>query len=134
MDEAAVVAPDRCRRCGAPFLSTKGTPPESPLTPPSGGVAAAGLPQAERQRWRTSGIPSSPARVEPTNSVAERALRPAVLWRKRILRADSEAGSRFAERLLRVVAPCRQQGRRVLTSLAAAEEAVLGSMPAPHCA
>jgi transposase len=45
--------------------------------------------------------------VEPTNNVAERALRPAVLWRKGSFGSNSEAGSRFAERLLSVVATCR---------------------------
>ena len=52
--------------------------------------------------------------VEPTNNVAERALRPAVLWRRGNFGSDSEAGSRFAERLLTVAATCRQQGRRLL--------------------
>ena len=33
--------------------------------------------------------------VEPTNNVSERALRPAVLWRKGSLGSASEAGSRF---------------------------------------
>src|SRR5262249_47824419 len=46
--------------------------------------------------------------VEPTNNVAERALRPAVLWRKGSFGSDSKAGSRFAEELLTVVATCRQ--------------------------
>jgi transposase len=46
--------------------------------------------------------------VEPTNNAAERALRPAVLWRKGSFGPDREAGSRFAERLLTVVASCRQ--------------------------
>jgi transposase len=69
--------------------------------------------------------------VEPTNNVAERALRPAVLWRKGSFGADSEAGSRFAERLLTVAATCRQQGRRLLTFLVEAGEAVLGGMPTP---
>ena len=32
----------------------------------------------------------------PTNTVAERALRPAVLWRKGSFGSDSEAGCRFA--------------------------------------
>ncbi len=41
--------------------------------------------------------------VEPTNNVSERALRPAVLWRKGSFGSDSEGGSRFAERLLIVV-------------------------------
>lgn len=57
--------------------------------------------------------------VEPTNNTAERALRHAVLWRKSSGGTDSEAGSRFAERLLSVVATCRQQGRHVLTTLCA---------------
>src|SRR5262249_61772080 len=55
--------------------------------------------------------------VEPTNNASERALRPAVLWRKGSFGADSEAGSRFAERLLTVVATCRQQGRPLLDFL-----------------
>lgn len=55
--------------------------------------------------------------VEPTNNAAERALRHAVLWRKCSGGTDSEAGSRFVEHLLSVVATCRQQGRNVLTTL-----------------
>src|SRR5205814_2404881 len=38
--------------------------------------------------------------VEPTNNVAERALRPAVLWRKGSFGSDSEAGGGLARRLL----------------------------------
>ena len=68
--------------------------------------------------------------VEPTNNVSERALRPAVLWRKGSFGSDSEAGTRFAERLLTVVATCRQQGRRLLDFLVATNEAALrGSQP-----
>ena len=40
------------------------------------------------------------AGVEPTNNSAERAIRPAVLWRKGSFGTDSEAGSRFVERIL----------------------------------
>jgi transposase len=69
--------------------------------------------------------------VEPTNNVAERALRPGVLWRKGSFGSDSEAGSRFAERLLTVAATCRQQGRRLLDILVAAGEAVLQGTAAP---
>ena len=69
--------------------------------------------------------------VEPTNNVSERALRPAVLWRKGCFGSDSEAGSRFAERLLTVVASCRQQGRRLLDLLVAAGEAALQGTAAP---
>jgi transposase len=69
--------------------------------------------------------------VEPTNNVADRALRPAVLWRKGSFGSDSEAGGRFAERLLTVVASCRQQGRSVLDLLVAAGEAALQGTVAP---
>jgi transposase len=69
--------------------------------------------------------------VEPTNNVSERALRPAVLWRKGSFGSDSEAGSRFAERLLTVVATCRQQGRQLLDFLVAAGEAALHGTAAP---
>jgi transposase len=62
--------------------------------------------------------------VEPTNNGAERALRPAVLWRKGSFGSNS-AGSRFAERLLTVVTSCRQQGRPLLAFLVAAVEAAL---------
>jgi transposase len=68
--------------------------------------------------------------VEPTNNVSERALRPAVLWRKGSFGSDAEAGSRFAERLLTVAATCRQQGQPLLDFLAAVGEAVVvGSAP-----
>lgn len=74
------------------------------------------------------------ARVEgvaPTNNVAERALRPAVLWRKGSFGSDSRAGSRFAEGLLTVVASCRQQGRPLLDFLVAVGEAALQGTTAP---
>ena len=58
--------------------------------------------------------------VEPTNNAAERAIRPAVLWRKGCFGTDSERGSRFVERLLTVVASLKQQGRDLLDFLVAA--------------
>jgi transposase len=67
----------------------------------------------------------------PTNNVAERALRPAVLWRKGSFGSDSEAGCRFAERLLTVVASCHQQGRPLLAFLAATGEAALHGTAQP---
>jgi transposase len=63
--------------------------------------------------------------VEPTNNGAERALRPAVLWRKGSFGSESIAGSCFAERLLTVAATCRQQGRSLVHFLVAAGEAKL---------
>ena len=68
---------------------------------------------------------------EPTNNVAERALRPAVLWRKGSFGSDSDAGSRFAERLLTVVATCRRQGQHLLDFLVAASDAALRGIAAP---
>jgi transposase len=52
--------------------------------------------------------------VAPTNNVAERAMRHALIWRKISEGTDSTKGSRFVERMLTVVATCRQQGRNVL--------------------
>jgi transposase len=69
--------------------------------------------------------------IEPTNNGAERALRPAVLWRKGCFGSDSEAGSRFAERLLTVAATCRQQGRSLVDFLVAAGEAALQATAPP---
>jgi transposase len=69
--------------------------------------------------------------VEPTNNAVERALRPAALWREGSLGSDSEAGSRFAERLLTVVASCRQQGRPLLAFLVAAGDAAVRGSPPP---
>jgi hypothetical protein len=55
--------------------------------------------------------------VEPTNNSAERALRRAVLWRRKSFGTQSESGSRFVERILTVVMSLRQQGRDVLEYL-----------------
>ena len=57
--------------------------------------------------------------VEPTNNSAERALRRAVMRRRKSLGTKSETGSRFVERILRVMMSLRQQGRDVLEYLTA---------------
>jgi transposase len=69
--------------------------------------------------------------VEPTNNAAERALRPAVLWRKGCFGTRSEAGSRFVERMLSVSATCAQHDRHLLTFLTDAITAHWGGLPAP---
>ena len=51
--------------------------------------------------------------VEPTNNAAERALRPAVLWRKASQGTRSDLGSRYVATMLSVAATCKQQSRRV---------------------
>ena len=55
--------------------------------------------------------------VEPTNHAAERALRPAVIWRRTSFGAQSQAGSEFVARLLTVVTSLRAQRRDVLECL-----------------
>ena len=57
--------------------------------------------------------------VEPTNNAAERAIRPALLWRKGSFGTDSANGSRFVERILPAVTTLKQQGRNVLDYLTA---------------
>jgi transposase len=69
--------------------------------------------------------------LEPTNNVAERALRPPVLWRKGSFGTDSPAGSRFVERILTAVATVRQRGGRVLEYLASACASYRASRTAP---
>lgn len=69
--------------------------------------------------------------VEPTNNVAERAVRPAVLWRKGSFGTDSEKGSRFVERILTAVITLRMQKRNVLDYVTAACTARLYRRAAP---
>jgi transposase len=67
----------------------------------------------ERSLWSFVRV----AGVEPTNNAAERALRRAVLWRRRSFGTASQAGTRFVERILTAVTTLRQQGRDVLEYL-----------------
>jgi transposase len=69
--------------------------------------------------------------VEPTNNAAERALRPAVVWRKLCFGSQSEAGARYVERMLTVIATCKQQERHLLTFLTDAVEAHWAGTPPP---
>jgi transposase len=71
------------------------------------------------------------AGVEPTNNAAERALRPAVLRRKRSFGNHSVAGGVYVSRLLSVVQTLRVQKRSVLDYLQAALEAQRHGLPAP---
>ncbi|HEX9438651.1 MAG TPA: transposase, partial [Roseiflexaceae bacterium] len=69
--------------------------------------------------------------VEPTNNAAERALRPAVLWRKGCFGSRSAEGCRFVERMLSVRATCAQQGRGLFAFLTEAVRAAWAAAPAP---
>src|SRR5262249_15524287 len=75
--------------------------------------------RVEESLWtfaRVEGVP-------PTNNAAERAERHAVIWRRISGGTDSAEGSRFVERMLTVVATCRQHGRDVLDYLTSCFEA-----------
>src|SRR3954449_1081856 len=69
--------------------------------------------------------------VEPTNNHAERALRHGVIYRKLSGGTDSETGSRFVERMLSVLATCRQRSVDVLAYLTRCYRAHLDGRPAP---
>jgi transposase len=69
--------------------------------------------------------------VEPTNNAAERSIRPGVQRRKISFGTQSEAGSRFVESMMTVVATLKQQQRNVLAYLTAAHEAALRGEAAP---
>ncbi len=90
-------APDEGVRCACP--RTRGT--------------CAAIRRAEEGLWAFARTPG----VVPTNSAAERAERHAVIWRRISGGTDGARGSRFVERMLSVVATCRQQGRHVLDYL-----------------
>ena len=110
----------RCPRCGRLLRRGQASPDRR----------AAGLCRELTKWWPTLWTFSRVEGIEPTTNVVEPAPRPAVLWRKGSFGSDSEAGSRFVERLLTVVATCRQQGRQLLDFLVTAGEAALGGNPA----
>jgi len=72
--------------------------------------------------------------VEPTNNIAERSLRHAVIWRNGSFGTWSAEGSAFVSRILTVVTTLRQQGRHALDYVAAAcDSAVHTSAPTRCC-
>ncbi len=92
---------------------------------------AAGLCRALLRVWPALWTFAEVAGVEPTNNAAERALRPAVVWRKGSRGTRSDAGARFVERLLTVTATCKQHGRSVFASLTDVCAAAQRGAPAP---
>lgn len=69
--------------------------------------------------------------IELTNNAAERALRKAVLWRKGCFGNQSEAGLRYAERILSISATCQQQQVHPLDFVALSIAALRSGEPAP---
>ena len=69
--------------------------------------------------------------VEPTNNAAERALRPAVIYRKLSFGTQSVWGSRFLERLLTISEMYRLKNRNAYQILIVAMRAKFEARPAP---
>jgi len=68
--------------------------------------------------------------IQEWNNHAERCLHRAMLWRRRSFGTQSEAGSRFMERVLTTVTTLRQQKRDALDYLTAAcAAAIHGDKP-----
>lgn len=69
--------------------------------------------------------------VEPTNNAAERAIRPAVIWRRTSFGSQTQAGSTFVSRILTVVTSLKFQRRNILEFITAAVGAQRHGTPAP---
>ena len=69
--------------------------------------------------------------VEPTNDFAEQKIRPGVLWRNSSFGTQSEAGSRYVERIMTVVSTLKQQKRNLLDYLTQACQAANDGQLAP---
>ena len=69
--------------------------------------------------------------VEPTNNASERALRPAVIWRKLSVGTQSARGNRLVETILTVVETCRRESRNLFGYVRQAIEARFASRPTP---
>jgi hypothetical protein len=69
--------------------------------------------------------------IEPTNNTAERALRPAVIYRKLSFGTQSHSGSRYLERILTVTQTCHLQHRSPYQYLVSAMQASFAGLPAP---
>jgi len=77
--------------------------------------------------WTFTAVPD----IEPTNNIAERALRPAVLWRKGSFGTQCDPGSQFVARVLTVAATARQQAVPLLGYLTAVCVATQRLQPIP---
>lgn len=95
-------------------------------TPKAGGLCRALL-TLWPALWTFVTVPG----VEPTNNAAERAIRPAVLWRRGSFGSQSAAGAEFVARMLSVAATCRQQDRSLLAYLTAVCTAAQQGHPIP---
>ena len=82
----------------------------------------------EAALWRFAATPG----LEPTNNLAERMLRGAVIWRKKSFGSASQAGCRYVERMLSVTETLRLRGQAPLAYLASAVAAYRKGEPTPQ--
>jgi transposase len=71
------------------------------------------------------------AGLEPTNNLAERMLRPAVIWRKKSFGSDSRGGSVFVERMLSVIQTAKLRKQDLLDYLTRALTAHRAGLSVP---
>ncbi|OWY63946.1 IS66 family transposase [cyanobacterium TDX16] len=69
--------------------------------------------------------------VQPTNNAAERAIRPAVIWRRTSFGSQTQGGSYFVARMLTVVTTLKSQKRNVLKFMTQAVVAARGRTATP---
>ena len=79
--------------------------------------------------WEAAWRFTESAGIEPTNNEAERALRKAVLWRKRSYGTKSESGNRFTERILSFVETLGKRARSVFAELSLAVDGLRSGSP-----
>ena len=70
--------------------------------------------------------------VGPTNNVAERAIRPAVLWRKGSFGTQSGSGARFSCAMLTLGATCRMHGLDLFAYVAEVCTASMAGLAVPQ--
>jgi transposase len=86
-----------------------------------------GLLKREQAMWRFVDTPG----LDPTNNLAERMLRPAVIWRKKSFGCHSHRGCQYVQRMLSVIQTLRLRHVDVLDYLSASVEALRKGIAAP---
>ena len=97
----------------------------------SGVPKFAGFCRNLQDRWESLWTFVRVTGVEPTNNRAERAVRPAVLWRKTSLFSQSERGREYVERMLTVKTTLRQKDGNLLEFLTETLRAARRGHPPP---
>ena len=81
----------------------------------------------EQAMWNWAKIPG----LEPTNNLAERMLRPAVIWRKKSFGSDSRGGCVFVERMMSVIQTMKLRKQNLLDYLTRVLVAQRAGLPVP---